>query len=129
MSEDDIKAAWVEASRLIPAWAERHGVRFVSRSHGQATTDTVSRDALVELAMRAARAPESAVLARAPEQAGVVRDAEDAARYRLWRKLYAEDAEMRPEMLIALADAWTETAVDEAIDAERRAIDSKGAPE
>lgn len=37
------------------AWATQHGITFVSRSHGQATTDTVSRDALMAL-WQAARA-------------------------------------------------------------------------
>lgn len=31
------------------AWAKQHGITFVPRSHGQATTDTVSRDALTSL--------------------------------------------------------------------------------
>ncbi len=45
----------VDARVLLDEWAEAAGVRFVSRSHGQATTGTVSKDDLLQL-VRAALA-------------------------------------------------------------------------
>jgi hypothetical protein len=39
-----------ETAAALAAWAESFGVRFVNRSDGQRTTDTVSRDALMALA-------------------------------------------------------------------------------
>ena len=42
---------------LLDGWANVEGVRFVSRSYGQRTTDTVSRDGLLDL-MRAVQAAE-----------------------------------------------------------------------
>lgn len=43
------------ALEVLAAWAEKHSVKFVSRSYGQRTTDTVSRDALYELAALASQ--------------------------------------------------------------------------
>jgi hypothetical protein len=78
-----------------------------------------------------ARAIEKAVLTLADEaSSSAVR--EDAARYRLWRTLYtSHDADTKmPDMLVALADAWTPADVDAAIDAARAAAvpDALGAP-
>lgn len=42
---------------LLEGWANVEGVRFVSRSYGQYTTATVSRDGLLDL-MRAVQAAE-----------------------------------------------------------------------
>lgn len=42
---------------LLQVWANTEGVRFVSRSHGQCTTSTVSVDSLLEL-MKTVRAAE-----------------------------------------------------------------------
>lgn len=42
---------------LLDDWAEAACVRFVNRSYGQSTTDTVSRDDLLQL-MRAVQAAE-----------------------------------------------------------------------
>jgi len=39
---------------VLGIWAQKHGVSFVSRSAGQYSTDTISRDALLELARGAA---------------------------------------------------------------------------
>ena len=50
------KPTLVEASNpfaLINAWAKDEHIQFVSRSDGQRTTTTVSRDALLLLVQRA----------------------------------------------------------------------------
>lgn len=57
---DDVKArlqafpvyrgAAVPAHERVKSWAEQHHIRFVSRSHGQQSTDTISFEALEALA-------------------------------------------------------------------------------
>ena len=44
-----------QISEVVSEWAEKHYVAFVSRSYGLATIDTVSLDALHELAKAAAQ--------------------------------------------------------------------------
>lgn len=52
---------------LLEGWANVEGVRFVSRSYGQYTTSTVSRDSLLDL-MKAVQAAERERLLSGVEQ-------------------------------------------------------------
>ena len=57
----------VEPFALLAEWAATSRTRFVSRSHGMQTTDTVSRDDLMQLICAARAAPEAPVPQPAPE--------------------------------------------------------------
>jgi hypothetical protein len=57
----------IEPFALLAEWAATSRTRFVSRSHGMQTTDTVSRDALMQLICAARAAPEAPVPQPAPE--------------------------------------------------------------
>ena len=60
--EDD----WPTVNRILTEWSAAHYVQFVNRSSGQRSTDTVGRDALIDLiqAARRGQRDDSAALAR-----------------------------------------------------------------
>lgn len=80
------------AWKAVDEWASRHRISFVSRSSGQYTTSTISRDALAELAAPQPAAPAVPLTKDAFAAGAASRDAEiaelvaDATRYRFLRK-------------------------------------------
>lgn len=88
-----------KTAAALNAWAESFGVRFVNRSDGQRTTDTVSRDALMALAASHAN-PDKGENFNAGKDLASHADSEDAAEF--GRKLSASLRETTDILLRAV---------------------------